>query len=936
MKRKILILLLALQPCLSYGQNSPCVNNVSTNPDDPTNSNLPLDTVSNTAFDLLFLNNFDWIPFGSQNNLMDLETTGLPALGTDQEMRPLYNNGSFYGYINSELMMPSATEPGVIPNHQHGWELIGVNLGFFPDNITPYTDVQDISNQHPRMPYVILYNRYLSKIRVFVNIHDEWSIGMNYSAARIRLTLNTDNERDLNGLFRLQEGLDRSLDQPTNVRSAGALVGAPNDKQRWLIGDFTVAFDPCVCDFPSAFNLDVELIKNIDFQLYGRGISTEEEIVDGNGEFVNSNFLSSMSVDFDNPDINEGGFVMYKKMEDLFDDYITRMDHYDSTLAAVSQHNAKVDRNLAIIKWVKHAIDVGVAAATGGSSIAVPLIDSLIVHAPDLFGLDTTATGLSDNWEKAFKAAEKIIGTEVMTYVNDNFKKQDAPSSPSKPTANFSEMYFEGRLTQVDPKTGPMIYTPGTYGNSINTFLPDQHAYPVYNEPLGVFALLKKPKIEIAKYIKGVSCEISENPIYSDPGSVPGSEIYFHESRSEYEQVTQFKLLEKLDYFFNPVLDIKDYSIQTSFLVNGQVNNLNSDYVATNSEESVNIESISFNADELDTLEHLDTVEFNSIYTPIDALNNFVFSAGVKKTTPDMITLNDYCEQFEIDISKLKNNLSAEQNQALKIEDIYLKLLINVTYEGEKSDGSPHEYTYMFTYKIDDNDITYDYNNPLYPNLPGSSGDISQYPENLFLDSETFDGSPVEGCELNGNVYTCKARNDVELSGNFTVANNYDVFIEGGNEVRVLPDAVTPPEMVWQIEPVFDYSNPMPPVDKTYVSEFCQNEDTYKAREGTKIVQKDSTSESRTPEQSETFSFVLYPNPTNGTTTARIELESAAESELYITDINGRKLASAFKDQPLRAGVTEHQIPTETLNSGVYLVHLFIDGKHHVKRLVKQ
>lgn len=654
--KKIILFVLATQQLISFGQSSPCVNEVSTDPEDPYNSSLPLDTTTNIAFDSLFLNQFNWVPFGSQNNLMDLQTVDLPGLGSNQQMRPLYDNpGGFYGYINNEFMEASLTDPGIIPNHQHGWELIGVNLGFFPDN-TPYTDVPDVSNQYPTMPYVILYHRYLSKIRVFVNVHDQWALGSAYQAARIRLTLNTDNDRELNGLFRLLEGTDRTLDQPTETRSIGVVTGVNNDKQRWIIGDFTVAFDPCVCDYPSAFNVDVELVKNWDFELYGRSISTEEEIIDENGSFINNNFLSGVSVDHANPEVNEGGFVMYKKMEDLFDDYIKRMEHYDSTLAAVNKHNDRVERNLAITRWVKYAIDVGVTAATGGSSTAVSLVGNVLQHAPDLFGSDTTATGLSENWDKAFKEAEKIIGKEAMTFINDNFKTQEPPSTPNKPTANFSEMYFEGRLTQVDPKPGPLIFTPGTYGNSINTFITNQHRYPVYNEPLGVFALLERPKVKISQtdILNDSECyNYSSTPFsYYIEHTLPDGEVVLQwidievpfKKASIFKKI-QLKLKDKLSYTFNPALNIKDYNIEASFDVKLNKNEGSEDYpidsynfgdidfkenVIINNypKHNVNIESINYNTEIGELLSGVDTLRFNTVYQPIDAILSTTYSFG--------------------------------------------------------------------------------------------------------------------------------------------------------------------------------------------------------------------------------------------------------------------------------------------------------------------
>src|SRR5690554_1618887 len=128
----------------------------------------------------------------------------------------------------------------------------------------------------------------------------------------------------------------------------------------------------------------------------------------------------------------------------------------------------------------------------------------------------------------------------------------------------------------------------------------------------------------------------------------------------------------------------------------------------------------------------------------------------------------------------------------------------DLTYEGEKSDGSPHEYTYMFTYKVEPEDIEPENTTPIHPNLPGSIGDLSEYPENLYFDEVEFNGSQIYGCQLNGSTYNCKAWNDITLSGDFTVSNGYNVIIEAGNEVLMEPEANTPPEMIWRIDRVLE------------------------------------------------------------------------------------------------------------------------------------
>lgn len=930
--KKLLLFLIVIHQLYGFGQNSPCVNEVSTNPENPTNSNLPNETV--TDYDLRFLNEFNWIPFNGAGNLGDLQTVGFPYLGTNQYMFPLYNvptgNSQFYTYLNNELIMPTNGQGGFLPDHQNGWELLAVNLGFFPDG-SPYTDVSGATNKHPRIPYVILYHRYLSKIRVFANIGDEWATNNAYDAVRIRLTLNNENGFEKNGLFRLQEGTDQTLDQTTDILSVGALAEAPNDKQRWFSADFTVAYDACVCDFASAINLDFELVKNIDFKLYGRGISTEEDIVNADGDFVQDDFLSGFSVDQVNEEENGGGFVMYKKMEDLFDDYISRMESYQTELANVQQHNETIDRNLAIVKWVRHAVDVGVAAATGGGgSLSVSLTNDLLQYASGIVGSNVSSSELSDRWEAVFKEAEKILGKEITTFVNDNFKKKDPPTVPEKPTVTFSEMYFDGRLTQNDPKNGPTIYTPGTYGNSITNDLPDQHFYPVYNEALGVFALLRKPTIKTYSNSEVDDCF---SVGFGGGNQQGGDHNTSQQVTLNYFNTLQWTLENKLEYIINPVLDVKDIEILAAIEVEG-INELSETFFPDSADHKflINAESISMEFEEgVNHVQKLvDTIVATSKYFPLDAFQNITSQMTYRvkrKTAAQGQTPSELiCE------SMLGN---------FKVTGGKLRLIVNITYEGEKSNGSPHDYTYMYSYNIDPSDIDETSTSPLFPNLPGSSGDITQYPENLFLDGENFDGSAVDGCELNGTIYTCKAWNNITVEGDFTVSPGYFVKVEAGNEVNIVAESNTPPEMQFSILPVLDFSNPMPPQDQTAVEAFCLDNNSYQANISTKSSKSSrdnevSTKSMGTNSVASNFEFKLYPNPTNGQTNASIVLENDAEASLIVTDLSGKKLIHELNNELLNKGDNKLVLDSHSLAPGIYLVHLTVNGKKYVKRLVKQ
>ena len=270
------------------------------------------------------------------------------------------------------------------------------------------------------------------------------------------------------------------------------------------------------------------------------------------------------------------------------------------------------------------------------------------------------------------------------------------------------------------------------------------------------------------------------------------------------------------------------------------------------------------------------------------------------------------------------------------LDSIYLKLLINVTYEGEKSNGSPHEYTYMYTYKVDDIDI-YD-DNQLNPNLPGSAGDYTQLPEYLSLTGANFNGSAVEGCVLSGTTYNCKAWGNIDVTGDYTVASNYVVNIVAGNDVNLEPEAEYPSEMNFMIG-VFDFSNPMPPQTPSQVNTFCTST-KYKANDIAKngmMIPDDETEKERIPLAPEhEFNYNLYPNPASGNVTVALTYPEGAYTDLYVTNLSGQRVLTGMSNNYLNEGEHTHSLATESLAPGIYLVTLVMNGEPKVKRLVKQ
>jgi len=157
--------IIAVLCCLGhvFVAHSQCVNGVSTNPNNPTNNSLPINPVYPNG-DTRFLNKFDLLSLTPEGYLGNYELTNM-VFGSVQldYMINIWKQWSpYYSYINREPL----------PISKNGWELLLINLGRYPDNITPYP-VADFKT----LPYIVIYNRYSGTLRVFASIGTDHVVG---------------------------------------------------------------------------------------------------------------------------------------------------------------------------------------------------------------------------------------------------------------------------------------------------------------------------------------------------------------------------------------------------------------------------------------------------------------------------------------------------------------------------------------------------------------------------------------------------------------------------------------------------------------------------------------------------------------------------------------------------------------------------------------
>jgi hypothetical protein len=77
----------------------------------------------------------------------------------------------------------------------------------------------------------------------------------------------------------------------------------------------------------------------------------------------------------------------------------------------------------------------------------------------------------------------------------------------------------------------------------------------------------------------------------------------------------------------------------------------------------------------------------------------------------------------------------------------------------------------------------------------------------------------------------------------------------------------------------------------------------------------------------------VYPNPTSSNTTLSIHLETAEKVEVSIADVQGKVIINKFKKE-VTSGPQEIELPTASLQDGIYFVNIHVGEKSAQVKLV--
>ncbi len=920
-----------------------CDHNVSTNWIAPLNDALPTD-INYPNGDPRFLNSTNWFPLTSGGSFEDYDLTnmiwsGVPLL----EMDNIWSTSiPYYNYINDS--------PRPLP--ENGWELLLVNFGRYPND----NDVIASNETFQALPYIVIYNRYSGVLRVFANFGLDQTVGNGPDAVRINLQF--VDPLKVSGLARLYEGNDRSLDKSTNVTSMSVLAKATNAQRQWFSADFQIAYDPCTCYYPSEIQLSFLQIKNEQLTLHGRSLSVTDNLIDNDLKINELTFLSGF--DYSGNDAS-GGILIYKGLQNLVNDYIARYEKYQLDLAQVNFHNEIVDNNLEALKMLKYMLTAVLTYGVNANSIdvAAASAESWFAKMNKQYGSFIKKANGTFDVNKILKIAKNILGSDAKTYIEQDFEKLPLPQEPDKskiPSVTFTEMHFEGLISEDQLKGGPIFFTPGTYGTEAtmvndmgvlqNPILNTPYNYPIYNEVLGTFALLKSPEITISnRVVPGSVTEKNKNVLTSNNVY---TNVYYKSWTKEY----QIHLSEDLKYAVNSVLDVESTEVKAAFrfkaknkviFTNGQEFNT---FIDPN--HTTNVSSTNQNVNIFDPLRVYsntpytndifdgfgpvenascncfpdETISFQTPFVPLDAFYNMPIGVGLKE---------EFFQYFG------NSNFLFETTQGVDLEfyDIELVLMVDMTFETNNSKGIQNSNFQILTFNLEENDVIY--NNSYLVNNLSQQFDMQVLNENLSLSDISFDGQEVQGCRLVGNSYVCEAWNDIQILGNLTTVNNFSVEVIAGNTIVVNPEAIIDPEIVLKIVPALNFGHPMPQANAQFVQNFCKGSQGQSPAYQANISEKAVVNTASTSNENQDYSaleskwkFELFPNPTTSGTIVKIDNSTIAITMIEVTDMTGKKLEVITN--PL--GQNRFYLDMSKFNHGMYFVKVSSQSDTQVKPLI--
>ena len=833
-----------------------------------------------------------------------------------------------------------------------GWELIKQDMGYFYANTTwqgyPMGNIPTLEPNDPRgagstINYIILYNKYSGILRLMGMMPNYTE----YPTVYIRMRFLNQNDYSSSAVYNPKPNalfnhynptnVSLGLDQKTYVTEISAAAMFPTAGEMFY-ADFQLAYDPCVCTFQSGFYVDFSAIKTASLVLHGdyagaTNINIASVGTGGNtiaGSNAGDNFIASV--------FEQGGSPK------------TAIQSYNNAIPIVNQ-DAAVQNSLNEL-----STGLGVASDLAEALGGVPGIGTVV------------GTAVKDGLD----AASKFV-----SFYSSQVKPSDAISAAAAIRLESGYLSATGTITYDSTAFGGVNLSFGVPGSSGSTALPEYapalaHGdvlpnYPMYNEPIGLFALLKTPKVNKFLYSPARPNNTNWGEInychntghggdafyysqfyYGDqpplPASLPSylpSNLTVHifpPSTPDYFKI-EYNPAEDLVYALNPIVDVTKSSIYIAYEMDGMPNNTTKGQFTDHS----------LNGFTKDTLPSINSFVRNrtplypiscntSIYTQewMNYIQNYMpgnITSGTTSYCPFIGGNNGNCTYEVMDASNLfwPNSDLPLVNNPQNVRLVVMLALVTLPDVY----GKVHATTQIIKYDCIINNVGTDLvttgsgavalaaisNLPTNLNIPQTTYSI---PTNTFsFGTITITGNQTDNAPNNGMV-NIAAEQAITLS---STSNNISLTGNMSLSLQNLPNSFTACS-----------NTSIAPLSGPNLTAYCSTSGynsgtsvlTYSANQAARTVASNNSRVTPPSIAAKTVSVEtklgtninlgIFPNPTSGVVYLNLSAQHAGGLLVNISDLNGNQVMHS--NFSANEGANSFKVDLGTLNSGAYFIHI--------------
>jgi len=514
---------------------------------------------------------------------------------------------------------------------------------------------------------------------------------------------------------------------------------------------------------------------------------------------------------------------------------------------------------------------------------------------------------------KALQTISKFTGFASMPF-------KTAKPTRSLPVLIPSHVSLLGQLNQGIMLGGSTFsfFTPGSYTSSTNLALlnapnnADRFDYPVYNQAMGLYALLATPTKEVAvSHAEMAVKAVGFLRKYGNSGITPNDSITQSIAFSPREV---FKLDRDLSYTFNPSAQINFEATKMEAAWMVEVDNLANNDLWLFTSQNMSKTYTYVNS------ENRTITVYSSTFIPFECISQFMPVFDFDLTNKAKKTNYQY-PPFQTAVpawwlgNHLKKHVGQINNDRPKIVNTYLKL--NITYRYNKPNGGGlNDIVHFETYKYEIEGNTLNKSLLVSPNIDALSA-----PSELIIENRNFTANE-----------TIFAWDKITLKGKISSKRGVIVKIKSAGEIVVEPNAEIDSDITLLIGNP-SLCNPVRIQPTVIDSSYCKNTKKYKANsilDKTKILSHPSTLNYNVSQS------IIYPNPTSeGNFTVETILAIESFVNISINDLTGKLVYKQQMFENLSQGKHKFEFNNLFLENGLFLVEVETNEGTMVYKLIK-